>query len=133
MNRKIINMKDTLVAVFMALLTVGAAQAVDYTWNGAASGAWNTPANWSPNGLPGAGDTVYFPSAVEITDGFTIGAGTLTITNGTGTVSLRGNITGLGRMEKYGVGALSLYGNNTFSGGFYVQGARKRSDRKSVV
>lgn len=29
-----------------------------YVWTGTTSGAWNTTTNWSPNGTPGAGDTI---------------------------------------------------------------------------
>ena len=47
-----------LVAVaFAALLAAAPAAAVDYVWNNAAGGNWNTAANWTPNGLvadPGA-------------------------------------------------------------------------------
>ncbi|MEL6821720.1 MAG: hypothetical protein AAFP70_08170, partial [Calditrichota bacterium] len=34
-----------------------------YEWNIANDGDWNTAANWSPPGVPGAGDSVYFPGA----------------------------------------------------------------------
>src|ERR1700679_1874422 len=37
-------------ALFFAHVAV-AQQA--YTWTGATSGDWNTPTNWSPNGVPG--------------------------------------------------------------------------------
>ncbi|HEV8267170.1 MAG TPA: hypothetical protein VGR00_03010, partial [Thermoanaerobaculia bacterium] len=33
------------------------------TWNGSASGSWNAAANWTPSGVPAAGDDLVFPSA----------------------------------------------------------------------
>ena len=41
-----------------------------YTWTGFESDAWDDPKNWSPNGIPGAGDTV------------DLGNGTTVMTNG---------------------------------------------------
>ena len=37
-----------------------AAQAATYTWTGAASGQWSNPGNWSPAGVPAAGDSLAF-------------------------------------------------------------------------
>ena len=34
-----------------------------YTWLGSADSLWTNAANWSPNGVPGANDDVYVPSA----------------------------------------------------------------------
>ena len=42
-------------------------EATPKTWNGGASGEWNIPANWGPEGVPTADDAV------------TIGSGTVTI------------------------------------------------------
>ena len=36
---------------------------VSYVWNGSASTAWNTPANWTPNGIPGAADNIKIVTA----------------------------------------------------------------------
>ena len=41
----------------MTLVCVIHAQ-TSYTWNGALSSAWNTPGNWTPNGIPGSADNV---------------------------------------------------------------------------
>jgi hypothetical protein len=43
----------------MSLLVVPVANATDRVWLGAASGNWNTPGNWSPSGVPGAGDNAF--------------------------------------------------------------------------
>jgi hypothetical protein len=49
-----------LTATFLALfLPLG--YAVDYTFN-AANGDWNTASNWTPNGIPGAGDNATIPN-----------------------------------------------------------------------
>ena len=29
-----------------------------FTWNGTSSSSWNTSTNWTPNGIPGAGNVV---------------------------------------------------------------------------
>jgi autotransporter-associated beta strand protein len=46
--------------------------AVVKTWTGALDGNWNTAGNWSPSGVPAAGDDLVFPT----------GAANLTMTNG---------------------------------------------------
>jgi len=33
-----------------------------YTWNGSTSTAWNTAANWTPNGIPASADTAIIPA-----------------------------------------------------------------------
>ena len=104
---------------FIAAVCVSSAMAGSYAWQGGASGTWATSSNWNPNGTPGAGDTASFTSSVEITDGFTVGAGTLTLDVASGAeLSLLGAIDGAGAIAKTGSGAISLYGNNTFAGGF---------------
>jgi len=34
----------------------------NYTWNGSSSNAWNTAANWTPNGVPGPNDNITIPT-----------------------------------------------------------------------
>ena len=43
--------------------TPNAARAANRTWTGNASGFWSNPNNWSPNGVPQAGDDLIFPSS----------------------------------------------------------------------
>ena len=52
-----------------------AAHATDYTWNGnAGDSSWNTAANWSPLGVPGAQDTAYVggTAAVQVPSNVTL-------------------------------------------------------------
>src|SRR5437773_12553306 len=50
----------SLFAVLLLIVAAGAL-ATTYTWVGPMSGGkWSVAANWSPNGVPGAGDTLFF-------------------------------------------------------------------------
>jgi hypothetical protein len=49
-------MKQLLLIASLFLLTLIARSQTSYTWNGSTSTAWNTPSNWTPNGIPGAAD-----------------------------------------------------------------------------
>jgi hypothetical protein len=90
-----------------------AAAAVKYTWNVLSSAPvgtynWSTAANWSPNGVPGASDTVIIPtnrkqvtldmnaSAQSVTIGSTLalGANNLTVTRFGGSTNFSGSVTG---------------------------------------
>lgn len=41
--------------------------AITRTWSGAVSANWSDPANWSPSGTPGAGDSLVFPVGAPLT------------------------------------------------------------------
>src|SRR5687767_2705796 len=65
----------------MAFCAAAAASlGADYHWTGSVSTFWTNAANWSPNGLPGPGDTAFvagdvmLPSDVESTVYWTNGA-----------------------------------------------------------
>ena len=82
-------------------LTPTAHAANSYTWTGAVSSDWFTPGNWSPSGVPGAGDTA------------TINNGTADISGSDATVAVL-NLTG-GRIQ--GSGTLTITGTlNWISG-----------------
>lgn len=70
-----------------------ASAATAYTWNGSASGAWGNATNWTPNGVPGSGDTVSIgpvPGTTAVTGAPATDLAALTVS---GAVSLTG--TGL--------------------------------------
>ena len=118
----------TLIATGFASCAFLAVHAADFAWNGGASGSWNSPANWLVGGqtaesVPGAGDTVTFAAATEITDDFAIGAGTLEVVRGAD-VTFDGVISGAGALELSGAGVAHLKGANTFSGGLTVVGTQ---------
>ena len=118
----------TKTLVLPVLFVCACVHAETYTWNGGASGAWNTTENWMPNGTPGVGDLAYFPAATDITDDFAVGVGTLEITNAAGTVSFKGVISGAGKLKLEGCGEKRLYRDNTFTGGMEIYGTGYRTD-----
>ncbi len=97
-----------------------------YTWNGAASSAWNTPANWTPNGVPGALDnaTIVTGSNNCVLNAST-SVGNLTLTSGTlnlGSYTL--TVNGSNAVFTSGTvlnGVLTVPGANstTFNGGIF--------------
>ena len=87
------------IALAAACALGAGARAENYVWQGGASGAWNSPANWQPNGVPTGGDFAHFNADAEITDGFEIGEGVLTISNATATVHLSGVVSGAGALS----------------------------------
>src|SRR5687767_10362178 len=66
---------------FILALQCATADAATLTWTGAGGGGlWNTPTNWSPNGIPGAADTAIVNSGVgnpSITTNVTVAAATI--------------------------------------------------------
>ena len=97
-----------------------ASYATLYTWTGkGAAGNWNDPANWSPNGVPNAGDAAKFVQDADlaITSGISIASGFLTINNCGAVVSLNGVVSGEGGIKLIGTNYVALAGNNTFKGG----------------
>jgi len=51
-------MKQSLLLIGVSLFALTVRCQTSYTWNGSVSTAWNTPGNWTPNGIPGAADNV---------------------------------------------------------------------------
>src|ERR1035441_2479435 len=79
-------------AASVAFLVVASfsVRAATINWTNAASGGWNTAANWNPNTVPGATDTAVITNAgvtVSLNGATTVGAIILG-TNGAGTVTL---------------------------------------------
>ncbi|MBS1664235.1 MAG: T9SS type A sorting domain-containing protein [Bacteroidetes bacterium] len=91
----------TLLLLFLAFSQDTKAQ-TNYTWNGSTSTDWNTAANWTPNGIPGAADNITIVTGAntcllnanagisnfKLTSGtFDLGGYTLTINGATATFS----------------------------------------------
>lgn len=99
----------------------GMAMAADYSWVGGASTSWNTSSNWSPSGVPGAGDTATFTSDATINDGIVTEGGQLRIVANGAAVTLDGVISGSGSMYFETLSAdgscISITAANTYSGG----------------
>lgn len=55
-------------ALLAALLaSQSAASQTSYKWTGGASGSWQTPTNWTPQGVPGAADNAFFETSADVT------------------------------------------------------------------
>ena len=76
----------SLIAGLLALLNVWAASAATVTWTNVNGGSWSTPANWSPNFVPGAFDTALIttPGTYTITVGASVNVYALTLGAATG-------------------------------------------------
>lgn len=115
----------------LVFMISGLTAQTSYVWNGAAGNNWNNPGNWTPSGIPGAGDFV------------TIGAGTTILSNPVTIAELNfsgGNIMGAaltvtsvfvwsgGRLAENGSAALdsnavlSISGDVQLRGDFYNYG-----------
>jgi hypothetical protein len=58
----------TLSVALIAMLVAGRKQAVAKTWAGSDGGTYNTPANWSPSGVPGTADSIVFANGAVASD-----------------------------------------------------------------
>ena len=104
-------MKKTtrLIILNVAFGLVFAACAETYTWTPTGGTSWGTAANWSPNGTPGAADTVVFEAnaSIELADAVTVAK--IQLVNGARVV-----LTGAGMWLKSsafsGAGTLALDG-----------------------
>lgn len=93
---------NTLLSALFVFLSCQLTFATSYTWNGSSSSAWGTATNWTPNGVPGAGDNVTIVSAgaSPVYDGvagvtnFTISSGTLDLNGYTIDISGQGYFSG---------------------------------------
>jgi len=98
-------------------------------WNGGVSGTWNTTdTSWlqdntgSPQAFV-AGDNAYLPVAVDlVVFGGGISAGSVNVTNSSGTVSLGGGSVSAASLAKSGAGVLVLSASNSFVSGGSVTG-----------
>jgi hypothetical protein len=81
-------------------------------------GVWASDSNWSPTGVPQAGDTAEFNANATITGNFSIpGSVDIRVASGK-TVTISGNISGPGSLINSGLGILKLSGENSFAGDF---------------
>jgi hypothetical protein len=62
-------------------LSLPHAHAEAKTWNGSESGTWGTGENWTPAGLPAAGDTLTFDATGANFDTLVLSDGNRTVTN----------------------------------------------------
>lgn len=108
---------NTLVAALIAAGCATPALAVNKTWFGGA-GDWSTNANWSPVGVPIAGDLVIINtgtstlSFAQVVAGFTLNGGTLA---GVGNLTLSGGST-------WTAGAQTGTGTTQFNGSLAISG-----------
>ena len=119
------------VAADLSLIGTTGGGAWNMYWGGSASGTWNTTAaTWLQNNTGTAqafvaGDNAYLPAAVDlVVDAAGISAGTVNVTNSSGTVSLSGGAVAAGTLAKSGAGTLVLSGSNSFVSGGSITGGR---------
>ena len=62
----LVTMKPLMLLSLSVLLAAAPAAQTTYTWNGANPGDWAAAGNWSPNGVPGAGDAVVIGSGQPV-------------------------------------------------------------------
>jgi hypothetical protein len=75
---------QSLILISLGWAAANKAWAVSYAWNGSESTNWNTPANWTPNGVPDMGDNVTISSTTrspQLDDNHSLS--TLTLNSGT--------------------------------------------------
>ncbi|MGA3179438.1 MAG: YDG domain-containing protein [Verrucomicrobiota bacterium] len=103
----------SLLVAASLLVSTPAARATAFTWTNTSGGNWSSAANWSPNGLPGGGDS----AAITTTGNYTVAVNSA---QSIGTLTL-GASTGDGTVQTLNIqsGAFSL---NNASGGT-AQGA----------
>jgi len=90
MKRHSLAQSFSCVAAVAALAACTAHAATPYTWNGSSSNAWETGANWTPSGVPGAvaGDSVTITTgAVTLASTPAYALASLSITGQTLTIS----------------------------------------------
>ncbi len=99
----------------LVLFSTGAVRGAVLAWNNPAGGNWNDPLNWTPNQVPGAGDSAIISAngsySVAITDARTVlnltvggGSGSQTLEiSGTGVCSFSGTMDGPGLVRVLGV------------------------------
>ena len=121
-------MKRAQLAVLLLVMAVSAHAGV-ITWTNTSSGNWSLTSNWSPNQVPGAGDSVFITnsgtytvilnvsaSPASLTLGGASGTQTLSIASSTLTFGVASSVIGNGVLELSG-GVLSGTGTLTISNG----------------
>ena len=103
-----------LVAIYLNIYN---ASATTYTWTNTAGGSWSAAANWSPNGIPGSGDTALITTsgtyAVGLSAPVTVNVLTVGTINGSGTQSFSTstqNLTVQSSLVVTNTGAFTLAG-----------------------
>ena len=111
---------------------IGIAAPASRTYSGS-DGVWNKASNWSPQGIPSAGETAVFTANATITGPVQLDRKiTLDVESGK-TVTISGSISGAGGIVKTGLGTLVVSGNNSFTGNFVVSnGAARARGRNSL-
>ena len=124
---------------FLRVAVLGGALFISATVSGedrvyvGADGSWNTPANWTPEGVPGAGDTAHFTSAASVTGDVPLPGGIQVDVADNVQVTFSGTLHGPGGMTKVGNGTLVVRGNNSFAGAFIVSNGTVRARGRNAL
>jgi len=81
--------------IFSLLLLLSSEGWGQKTWDGSATNIWNNPNNWTPEGVPVAGDAVTIPNSFTVNVNNTAVCASLTVEGGsnTNTININGNNT----------------------------------------
>lgn len=80
-NKGLGSLLSVFILISLFLLSTQTAFSITRTWVPATGGAWTTPANWSPSGIPAAGDDIVIGSqSAPITSVPSIALNSMTIT-----------------------------------------------------
>ena len=104
-----------IVSLGLSCVAMTTANAQSYSWNTFSPGNWNVPANWSPMGVPGAGDTAIIATG---------GGATITITSNVVCANL--SMGGVGYPESISVNSgisLQVTGTATIASTGILSGA----------
>lgn len=106
--------RPCVAAALLCLLSLaGPARAIDYAWNNTSGGGWGTNTNWSPTGVPAAGDnvSVALGGTYTVTLGGDRSADNVTLNSANAQVNAFGSNFALG-------GTMTLAAGNWVMGGF---------------
>ena len=121
----------TRLAEFIAA-GIGLAEPASRTYSGS-DGVWAKASNWSPQGIPSAGETAIFDANATITGPVELDR-TVTVEVASGkTLTISGSISGAGGIVKTGLGALIVSGNNSFTGNFVVSNGVVRARGRNAL
>lgn len=106
----------------LIILIAEKANAINYTWTGASDSLWSTTGNWTPNGNPGASDTITIISGgnhVSLVGDVTVKKVTMstgTLNCNTYELTSTGAVTFSGGVVSNGTVVVASTGTSTFSG-----------------
>ncbi|MBB3237327.1 autotransporter-associated beta strand repeat-containing protein [Phyllobacterium endophyticum] len=112
----------------------GGTLSVNCLANGGLASGIGASGSASSNLVLTGGTLAYTGTNVTTNRGFTLGGGdgSISVSSGTTTLGFTGQVTGAGRLRKFGPGTLALSGTNNYSGGTVVDAGTLRAGSASA-